>query len=309
MEFGKLPSVDGVDLRLPADARANAGFLARLARRRPAGTTPSLLVGTATWGDRRLVGKLYPHGTRPSDFLRAYALAFRTNELNSTYYGVEPARIARWVDAVPPGFRFCPKFPASITHELGLDAAEAEIEAFLAALGGFGDRLGRAWVLLPPDFGPRRFPALASFVARTAGRAALAVELRHPDWFTDRGALEAVGALFEQHDVAAILCDVAGRRDVLHMRLTSRAAFVRFVGNGLHPSDFTRLDEWIERLGSWLDGGLETAYFFLHQPEDHETYELARYLLPRLSERTGLPLPSLDAARGPVQGELFRGLE
>ena len=304
MDFGKLANVDAVDFALPPEPAANVGFLLRHAS--AADDSPTVLVGTAGWGDRRFVGKLYPSGARASEFLRCYSRAFRTNELNSTYYGVDPERIARWVATVPPGFRFCPKFPSTITHELGIDRADRELEDFLAALAHFGDRLGRAWVLLPPEFGPRRFGALAGFVAAIGPRVPLGVELRHPDWFTDRGAWEAVCALFEQHRATAILTDVAGRRDVLHMRLTAPAAFVRFVGNGLHRSDFERLDAWVERIGRWVDGGLAELFFFLHQPEDHQTYELALHFVPRLADRLGLELPHPDEARGgTAQGQLF----
>src|SRR5699024_6606524 len=39
--------------------------------------------------------------------------------------------------------------------------------------------------------------------------------------------------------------DTAGRRDLLHMLLTSPTAFVRYVGAN-HPSDYSRLEDWIK---------------------------------------------------------------
>ncbi len=304
MEFGRLPSVDGLDLALPPDDAATARALGGAPRE-----GQGVLVGTAGWSDRGFVGKLYPPGTRPPEFLAHYARVFPTNELNSTYYGFSRERIEKWAASVPDSFRFCPKLPAAISHERELRDADREMEAFVAALGGFGWKLGLVWFVLPPAFGPGRLPALAAFLERWAPRAPLAVELRHPAWFADAAARAEAFAVLEQHRVAPILTDVAGRRDVLHMRLATRAAFVRFVGNALHPSDRSRLDEWAARLAAWRAQGLETAYFFLHQKRDPQTVDLARHLAPRLAELTGTdPLPGLATAAEPptpAQGELF----
>ena len=88
------------------------------------------------------------------------------------------------------------------------------------------------------------------------------------------------------------------------MRLTTPDAFVRFVGNALHPTDFTRLDDWAERIAAWVEAGLESAYFFLHQPDDKNTIELAEHVVPQLAERTGLDLKPPSAAPS-SQLELF----
>ena len=303
MKFGRLANVDEVDFSLPSDKAESAALLAAL-RERVARPEPRVMVGTSGWSSKAYVGSLYPPGLRSSEYLRRYARAFLTNELNSTYYGVDAGRIRRWAASVPAGFRFCPKLPSTISHERELREVDSEMEAFLEALAGFGDKLGRAFTVLPPGFGPTRMADLARFVERFAPRLDLAVELRHEGWFADTGAGRAVFGLFEEHGVTAILTDVAGRRDVLHMRLTTSDAFVRFVGNGLHPSDFTRLDEWTARIGEWLDAGLETAWFFLHQPDDVNTLELAEHVVPKLAARTGLDLEPPSAAPS-SQLELF----
>lgn len=305
MDFGKLPAVDKVDFRLPPDPPANAARLAQAAAlERPR----SIDIGTAGWGDKRFVGKLYPEDARAKDFLAHYSRAFPTNELNSTYYGVDPARIAVWTETVPDGFRFCPKLPSTVTHEKELEHVDADMESFLKALETFGDHLGCVWSVLPPAFGPSRAHVLGRFVESWARRVPLALELRHPSWFTSPAALDEVFALFEAHGVVAVLNDVAGRRDVLHMRLTAPDTMVRFVGNALHPTDFTRLDTWIERLGSWFDAGLRHTWFFLHQPDDHHTVELYDYLAPRLEARTGLDLGAWRRNAPALPGERQLGL-
>ena len=302
MKFGRLESVDGVDFALPADHPSNPGVLERTA----GGAEPRVLVGTSGWSDRGYVGPLYPQGTRSRDYLAAYGRCFPTNELNSTFYGVDPDRIARWASQVPPGFRFCPKLPSAISHDLRLRDCDREMESFLEAAGGFGETLGRVWTVVPPRFDGSSLGDLTRFVERWADRAPLAIELREPAWFADPRLAEAWGALFTAHGVVAILTDVAGRRDVLHMRLTAGELFLRFVGNALHDSDFRRLDDWAERVGRWLDQGLGTAYLFLHMAHEPHTVDLARHLLPALSERTGLPLGLPEpGARADGQLELF----
>jgi len=298
MEFGRLPSVDQVDFTLPPDSPENATVLAGPRDGR------GILLGTAGWSDRGFVGELYPAGTKSADFLREYARVFPTNELNSTFYGASRERVERWAAAVPDDFRFCPKLPSEITHVRELRDVEEPMETFLGVCGGLGPKVGLTWFILPPGFGPARLSELTDFLERWAPRARFAVELRHPAWFSSAAARDEVFAAFAEHGVTTILTDVAGRRDVLHMRLTTPDVMIRFVGNEPHPSDFTRLDDWIARLNGWLDRGLDTAYFFLHQKRDHRTIPMARHFLEHAADRVSVELDATPAP-APVQGELF----
>jgi len=297
VDFGRLPSVDGVDFRLPADDPVVGDVL-------PGSRTEGarVLIGTPRFADPGFAGTLYPERVRPADQLKLYAKSFGCLELNSTWYGYDRDLLERWAAQVPEEFRFLAKLPASITHEKRLVGCEADLDAFGEALAALGPKLGLAWGLLPPDFGPGELDDLAAFLGRTPFR--LAVELRHPAFFSDRGARTAVFDLLEEHGVAAVLTDVAGRRDVLHMRITDpRALMLRFTGNGLHPSDFVRMDAWVERIGAWIDAGLRTLYLCLHQPQEALNVEAAEHIVPRLAARLGMEIPvPVRAAR---QGDLF----
>jgi uncharacterized protein YecE (DUF72 family) len=306
MDYGRVPNVDRVDFTLPSDAAGNAGFLKKLREGSPA-TQPRILLGTAGWSDRGLLGRLYPRGTRSQDFLQRYAQSFPTNELNSTYYAYDPTRIAAWAAAVPDGFLFCPKLPSTVSHEREFEHADGEMEPFVEALQSFGKHLGRTFTVLPPSFGPHKANVLTAFLERYAPHLPLGVELRHVRWFSDAKAQADMFDVFEALDVTPMLTDVAGRRDALHMRLCSRDTMIRFVGNSGHKSDLERLDEWTERIGRWAEAGMEKIYFFLHQKKDHETIPLARHMRPRLAQRTGLPLPELNLPEETAlrQGELF----
>ncbi len=303
MDFGRLTNVDHVDFALPADPPETLRVLGGQKRRR----APVVLIGTPRFADRGFLGKIYPRGTPPNRYLDEYARSFSAIELNSTYYGVRPEAIAHWCSLVPDTFRFCPKFPQEISHQKELRDADAETEAFFGAIAGFGRRLGPAWLVLPPSFGPRQLPSLIDYLARHAARGPMAIEFRHEGWFRDTGAWRDAMQVLEAHEVATIVTDVAGRRDAAHMRLTTSWAFVRFAGNRLHPTDFSRLDRWCERFVRWFGEGLRTLHLFLHQPDEHLCVELAEHVATRLFELGRIEVPRPRRVVSAVQGSLFDG--
>jgi uncharacterized protein YecE (DUF72 family) len=163
------------------------------------------------------------------------------------------------------------------------------------------------FVQLPPTFGPDSLPALHRFLVfyqETVG-GPLAVELRHPLWFVSPLAREEVFGLLEELAVTAVISDVAGRRDVLHQRLTTPTAFLRLNAHALDPTDYARADAWAERLAYWLGAGLQEAYVFIHQRDPRHTPVLARYLAEQIGARTGQAVAAPKPVAGPVQGSLF----
>ena len=90
-----------------------------------------------------------------------------------------------------------------------------------------------------------------------------------------------------------MITDTAGRRDCVHMYLTVPKAFIRFVGNSLDNSDYTRIDDWVKRINYWLDNGLEELYFFMHMHDETYSPELSSYLIDKLNTVCGLSLKTL----------------
>jgi uncharacterized protein YecE (DUF72 family) len=109
--------------------------------------------------------------------------------------------------------------------------------------------------------------------------------------------VEEVFGRMAEAEMGTVLTDVAGRRDVLHMHLTSSIAMIRFVGNGLHPTDYSRIDSWIPRLRQWHQQGLQEVYFFTHEPDNLLAPELAKYLATALKT-----FPEIES-RGPQKIE------
>ncbi len=90
--------------------------------------------------------------------------------------------------------------------------------------------------------------------------------------------------------MGAVITDTAGRRDCAHMHLTIPKAFIRYVGNSLHPSDYNRCDAWVERMKHWLKTGAQELYFFMHMHDEATSPELTVYLVDKLITKLGLNL-------------------
>lgn len=297
MDFGKLPCIDKVDFKLPPEPRQNTDLLASLSKP----SQQSLYIGPTGYNMKPWVGKWYPAGSKEPDFLRHYGVQFNTIEFNTTHYRIpDSSMVRRWFEAVPEDFRFCPKVPQSISHakDLGLSGDDPLI--FCDAVTEFSEKLGCCFLQLPPHFGLRDLSVLERFLSIYAPQIALSVEVRSPDFFQKTDAAEAFFELLKKHGVAGVITDVAGRRDVCHMQLTHAKTLIRFVGNGLHPSDYTRVRDWAERLKYWFENGLQEAYFFTHEPDNMLSPELTAFCVETFSQ--AIPEVSLRGPK-PVPGQ------
>jgi uncharacterized protein YecE (DUF72 family) len=302
VDFGKLPDVSGVDFTLPPDPPDNAYVLANLpARSHP----PRMYLGATGYSMKAWVGKWYPSGSKDKDFLRHYGRQFNTLEHNTTHYRMpDAAAVRRWREETPADFRFCPKIPQTISHSRDLGLTSGQIPLFAEAMTALGDRLGCCFMQFPPSFSLKQLPLLERFVLQWPAHLPLAFEMRHPSFF-EPGAVRYYDML-QSAGLFAVITDVAGRRDVCHMRVTGVKTLVRFVGNAPHPSDHNRIRDWALRLKRWFDGGLHEAYVFTHQPDNLLAPELAAFA--EKAFREAVPEAVL---RGPketgadVQGRLF----
>lgn len=301
MKFGKLYDVNGIDFTLPPDPPQTERVLARY---KDSSQEAKIFLGATGWGNKEWLGKWYPSKTKQNEFLKHYARQFGTIEFNTTHYRVPNENtVARWYELSDPEFRFCPKVPQQISHYQRLLGSYESTNAFLTSIYGLKEKLGPVFMQMPENYGPAQTEYLLSYCREWPGDLPLGLELRHPDFFRGEEhpaftGLEAVGQ-------GTVITDVAGRRDVLHARLTNPILILRFVGNGLHPTDYTRAVAWAKRLKSWIDQGLREAYLFIHQPEMELVPEYTIYWANAIEEHCGIKArkPQLvDEAR---QGTLF----
>ena len=151
---------------------------------------------------------------------------------------------------------------------------------------------------LPPNYDSTKIDDLVQFIDDVA-LSSFAIELRHESWFKNDLLLKQLCNYFYKNNLTLLLTDTAGRRDVLHQRLTTKTAFIRFVANDLHPTDYIRMNEWIVRLKHWIDNGLKELYFFIHTPTHAIMPDIAIYFITEFNKQTGMNvrLPKLIATK------------
>jgi uncharacterized protein YecE (DUF72 family) len=116
------------------------------------------------------------------------------------------------------------------------------------------------------------------------------LEVRHHNWFSKEKIREELFDFLSENNFGAVITDTAGRRDCAHMFLTVPKAFIRYVGNSLHETDYARCDAWVQRIKYWLDNGLKEIYFFMHMHDEARSPELTIYLVEKLNKECGLNL-------------------
>jgi uncharacterized protein YecE (DUF72 family) len=300
MDFGKLPNIDEINFSLPAD---HAGVNKVLGGERSADL--KVYVGAPVWNDPGYIGTLYPSSAKTSSYLKYYARQFNCIELNATHYKIpEAATVAKWKKSVNDKFKFCPKVPQTISHAVRFEETIPEMNYFIEAVKALEENLGTCFLQLPPTFSAKGKDTLMHFLDYI-NPVELSVELRHPDWFEKPDDLKELSNFLYKKKMGLLVTDVAGRRDVMHMRLTNKTAMVRFQAHDLHPTDYQRLDEWIERCKDWIDNGLETLYFFLHLHDKSHTVTLADYFIKRLNQHLHKKLLAPQPYNVDFKEELF----
>lgn len=296
MEFGRVTSseLDTIDFTLPPDKPETQSIL-----KKSTAQHTKYYVGCAKWGRKDWVGKIYPKGTKDSDFLLHYAKHFSCIELNATFYRMPTySQTAGWRAKVGEDFKFCPKFVDQITHIKRLKDVDELLDRFFEGISGFENNLGPVFLMPHPGMGPKTLDTIEAFIQKMPKDIELFIELRHAQWFADHATFQHAFATFEKYNVGSVITDASGRRDCVHMRLTTPKAFIRFVGNGLHPSDYTRCDDWINRMKQWQDAGIDSIYFFMHQHEELHSPELCQYLITKMNETLGTSLRVPEFVKG-----------
>ncbi|WP_339606009.1 DUF72 domain-containing protein [uncultured Roseivirga sp.] len=283
MKFGSVEHPEKIDFTLPHDHPDTAKVLGKS----NAKDKPKIYVACAKWNKTDLKG-FYPKGTK--DELTYYATQFNSIELNATFYNYSKEQFENWYGKTPADFKFFPKINQMISHRKRLNDADRYTEDFVNALSGLEEKMEQTFLQLHDNFGPKNWDRLAHFITNFPKGIPLAVEVRHTDWLNDAEVADRFYELLEENNVTNIITDTAGRRDLLHMRLTTPKAFIRYVGAN-HESDYARLDDWFDRIKSWIEiGGLEDIYFFVHQNLEKASPLLSAYFIKRLNNELGYNL-------------------
>lgn len=251
----------------------------------------------------------YPTGTRDSSMLEFYAKAFRSVEVDSTFYALpSESAIENWIKRTPDAFTFSPKLLQEITHNLMLEGAEARrlLDEFTARIKNLKNQLGIVLIQLPPQFTATsdNFNALKNFLPLLDTNMKWSVEFRAPEWMT-----EETSDLLRQHKVAP--CLVEGnwiRREALWQmfaNVNTDFAYIRWMGK----RDLTRFDAeqrardanlelWAKVIKRLSAKQVETFAYFSNYYEGH-----APSSANKLRKLTGEP--EFDARELETQPSLF----
>jgi len=288
MEFGRVPEadLDKINFKLPPDPVFNKKVL----KGKP-DKNPAIYVGCAKWGRKEWVGKIYPEKTKEKDFLDHYVQHYNSIELNATHYklyGEEAIR--KWSDKTAgKKFVFCPKMYQGVTHFGNLTGKEGLTTQFLKEVLAFEKHLGPVFIQLNERFSPKRKDELVGYLESLPTDMQFFLEVRHPEWFEEKTE-EELFTILKKLNIGAVITDTSGRRDCAHMYLTLPKTFIRYVGNSLHATDYTRIDDWVKRIKAWMDNGLKELYFFMHMHDEAFSPELSLYLIEQLNRVCGLDL-------------------
>jgi uncharacterized protein YecE (DUF72 family) len=244
-------------------------------------TLGDLRIGISGWRYEPWRGVFYPHDLAQHRELEFASRAFRSIEINGSFYSLQsPASYAAWRDATPEGFVFSLKGPRYVTHILRLrNVLKPMANFFASGVFNLGPKLGPILWQLPPfmRYDPALIEDFLELLPRDTGEALRlarrrdqrmhgrsclridatrplrhAMEVRHETFVTP----EFVAQL-RRHGVALVVADTAGKWPLLE-DVTADFMYLRLHGDKeLYASGYTdaALDRWAERIAAWAGGG------------------------------------------------------
>ncbi|MDN0086667.1 DUF72 domain-containing protein [Yersinia nurmii] len=251
--------------------------------------------------------------------LADYSRYFNCVEGNTTFYALpKPEIVLRWRDMTPESFRFCFKFPATISHQAALRQCEQELLTFYQTLEPLNQRIGQLWLQLPAAFGPNELPRLFHFLDRLPRDFNYGVEVRHPAFFAKGEAERALNQGLHQRQVNRVILDsrpihsaaptTAAVRDAqnkkpklpVHAVVTGHQPLVRFIGGDRLDENLNLFAPWLQKLPVWEQQ--HQTYLFIHTPDNGDSPQQAQKIWQRLSTLIPSLPPSPD---WPEQNTLF----
>ncbi len=240
-------------------------------------------------------------------------------EGNTTLYALPKAEIVeRWKAQTTDAFRFCFKFPATISHQAALRHCDELTQEFFSRMAPLAGRIGQYWLQLPAAFGPRDMPALWAFLDALPKEFTYGVEVRHQEFFAKGEAEQALNRGLHQRGVNRVILDSrpvhsakphseavrdAQRKKPIvpvHALVTAKNPLVRFIGSDEMEQNVSFFQDWLKKLPGWEQ--TTTPYLFLHTPDIAQAPEIVHTLWPALQR----VIPSLGPEPAiPQQNTLF----
>lgn len=250
--------------------------------------------------------------------LEEYARHFNCVEGNTTFYALPKAEmVKRWREQTSDDFRFCFKFPATISHQAALRHCDELATEFFARMSPLASRIGLFWLQLPAAFGPTDLSALWRFVDTLAADFSYGVEVRHPAFFAKGEAEKQLNRGLHQRGINRVILDsrplhgapalskavIEAQRKKprlpVHAIVTAQNPVVRFIGSDNMTQNRDLFAVWLNKLPLWEQS--TTPYLFLHTPDialapelSYKLWQALRRAIPSVGPAPSIPLqPSL----------------
>jgi len=281
-------------------------------------------IGLTQWGYKEWKGNFFSEDVRQADFLKQYASVFNSVEGNTTFYRVpDPDTVRKWGEQVPDGFKFCFKFPQSITHYKRLKDVHDDVLSFLEVFDSIRTKLGPFHIQLSSQFSYNEMKKLEELIELLPVHLHYALEVRHPDFY-DKGKKERhLVDLLKSYGVERVVFDTRRLHSLqnnepsvieaqrkkpqtpVRFNSLSNKPFVRYVGANDVLNNETYLKEWAIITADWIRDG-KHPYIFIHAPETLHAPALARFFHNELSKLIEItPMPVWPAERKDEQLGLF----
>ena len=256
--------------------------------------------------------------------LASYASVFNTVEGNTTFYHIPDEKsVSRWLQAVTGrDFKFCFKFPKSVTHTTKPDFRELDL--FIQRISPLADHLGPFLLQFPATVGSNEIGRIESILAKLPDNFRSAIEVRDEQFFTHPELLEPT---IEKYRLGRVIMDT---RSVFHGDRNHPEVLAALhqkpdlpvpgqVYNGLmmirlllHPdllSNEKYIDQWATRTAQALNSDCQ-CYMMIHCPNNQHCPELAlqfhNRLLSKLQQsESSVELPALAPWPIPQQQNLL----
>ncbi|MEU2350455.1 DUF72 domain-containing protein [Modestobacter sp. NPDC049651] len=181
----------------------------------------TVVIGTSGWQYRDWRGRFYPPALAQRRWLEHHAAHFATVESNNAFYRLpERTTFEAWRDRTPPDYRWAVKASRFLTHLKRLREPAEPVARLMDRVAGLGDRLDAVLLQLPPTL--QADPDLLSeCLAQFPAGTRVAVEPRHPSWWTDD-----VRTLLERYEAALCWAD-RGEQPVAPLWRTAEWGYLR----------------------------------------------------------------------------------
>jgi uncharacterized protein YecE (DUF72 family) len=274
MKFGQVEQLDTIDFDFKPISLGSKQVLNSFDKK-----PLQFYFGGPGWSDKQYKGILYPMETSQKDYLRSYATQFNSIEVNATRYSTPKVNVLdNWMNQVGEGFKFSMKVPQVVTHRKDINHLDAryKLEEFIAAVAHLNKYSGISFAVMANYFRASQFKELEKFISFWPRDAPLSIEFRDPSWFEQSVELEWQH-LFKENNLVSLITDTPGRRDVAHFNLSSDELFIRYVGDFDHPSDKTRISDWVNKIKELRSFGLNKVWFYVHQPGENRSRIIGFY--------------------------------